>query len=113
MSLTPEAIINIIEKCKGHVKSLEITGKSIKVVFVEPHQPADTPPSTHNQGQSLPDNVPDIPEEKNLVKNLSEGIDSDKAETQDLIDEIAIMEPHKYEALIALGEVESAEEKDN
>lgn len=111
MNLTPDNIICILNECKGHVKSLKISGRSIEVEFLTPHQQREQPPSTHNQGQFSEEAIP-IPDDKNLMKDLKEGKDEERVEEENLIDELTITDPSKMEDLIAMGEVVS-EEKDN
>ena len=110
MNLTTENILTILKECKGHVKSLKMTARTIEVEFIVPHQPTDKTPLTHNQGQD-PILQLDIPEEKNLMKDLTEGKDPEQMEEELKIDELAITDPSAYEDLIAMKEIVDAKEK--
>jgi hypothetical protein len=111
MSLTHTEILQIIETCKGHVRSLKVGKSIIEVEFIVPQQPINTPPTTHNLGQeetTLP-----ISDEQNLMKDLVEADDAEKIEKQRLIDELSITNPSQYEDMIALGEIVNAEKEND
>jgi hypothetical protein len=107
MSLTHTEILQIIETCKGHVKSLKINKGLIEIVFMEPQQHVEISPKTHNLGQ-IETTLP-ISDERNLMKDLVEPEDAEKIEKQRLIDELSITNPAQYEDLLALGEIVNAE----
>lgn len=113
MNLTPEHILRIIAECKGHVKSLEINGAKIKVEFLGPQQPEEPTPSTHNQGRETIPAPLDIPEEKNLNKDLFEGQTPEEAEDEALLEELHLTNPGAYEDLVALKEITNAKAKDD
>jgi hypothetical protein len=109
MNLTHDQIVNIIEKSAGLVKSLKIRETSIEVVFVEPHKPTETTTSTQNLGYvEIPAPI-DIPEDKNLNKNLSQGKTNEEVEDELLIEELHLTNPSAYEDLVALKEIKNVE----
>lgn len=106
MNLTTEQIVNIINQCKGHVRTLKISKTGLEVTFIEPHQPVIEAPSTQNQGfQVIP-----ISEEKNLVTDLKEGIPEEELADQRLVEDLHITNPGAYEDLVMLKELENVEE---
>lgn len=111
MSLTHTEIMQIIESCKGHVRSLKIGKSIIEVEFIEPHKPLDPPPTTHNLGQET--HSTPIADDRDLMKNLVEPEDAEKIEKQRLIDELQITNPSQYEDLIVLGEIVHAEKENH
>jgi hypothetical protein len=114
MNLTPEQLLNIIKGCSGTVKRLVIKGRNIEIDFIEPHQPLEQSPSTHNQGQNkVAEPVTEIPDEKDAMKEPKPGIDQDIIDEAELIDELNITDPLRMEDLIVLKEVVSEEKVDS
>ena len=111
MNLTHNEILEIIGACKGSVKSLKISSDNLEVIFIEPHQPVERPPTTHNQGSVT---IPiEIADDKNIVKDLKQPVPREEEQEQELIDELALTNPSAFEDLIALGEVARAKEENN
>ena len=104
MSLTHIEILEIINTCKGHVKSLKIKGGSIEVEFIVPHQPVSAPPSTHNQGIEV-ETALEIPDEENVITNSEEPVADKDLSRLEEIDDLNISNPSLMEDMIANDEV--------
>lgn len=110
MSLTHTDILEIINACKGHVKSLKIKGGSIEVEFIVPHQPANDTPSTHNQGsEKIETRMTEIQEEDLAEIDFVEPISDKVMSLDEQMDELNIANPLLAEDMIVQNEVVSAE----
>lgn len=106
MNLTDNNILEIINACKGHVKTLKMSNGQLEIEFIVPHQPLDLKPLTHNQG-----NLHEIPDSENVVKNLYQPIPAIRVDQEDLIDNLHITDPLALEEAIAHKEVSDVTEE--
>ena len=109
MSLTHKEIIEIIETCKGHVKSLKIKSGSVEIEFIESHKPVSESPSTQNLGIVSPESDEQAP---SGIQDIKYPKSSEQEAEEMLIDELTISDPSKMEDLIAMKEVKREDQED-
>jgi hypothetical protein len=103
MNLTAKEILEIIKECKGSVQSLEIKKGAVSVVFnstqIEAKNSTSVPPKSE-ENESV----------NNLPFDFSSSQASQEESEQQMIDDLKVVDPLKYEELLALGELENGQD---
>ena len=99
MNLTANEIINIIKECKGSVQSFSISEGTVSVVF------NSTPIEAKNSTSTPPKQDDDKSESTSLPFDESPIEAAEEELEQDMIEELKMRDPLKFEELIALGEL--------
>lgn len=101
MNLTANEIINIIKECKGFVQSFSISENgTVSVVFnstpIEAKNSTSPPPK---QDDDKSESTTFLPFDESPIEAAEEELE------QDMIEELKMRDPLKFEELIALGEL--------